>query len=308
MNTSVTPVFAVRTADYRYPDGTYALRGVNFAARAGDALAVLGANGSGKSTLLRLLDGLAVATEGEVVAFGERLEPRRLENENWAYSFRRRVGFVFQNADAQLFCATVGDELRFGPVQLGWPQDRVEKRARELAMLFELEGLLDRPPHRLSGGEKRRVALAAVMAVDPEVLLLDEPTGGLDPRSQEWLADFLARLRDEGRTLVVATHDLELAARVARRALVLDEGHRVAADGAVGAVLTDRKLLLAVNLIHEHFHRHDGGVVHAHEHAHGGEHEHEHEHEHDREHEHQREDDHHLHQREHGHDDREQAF
>lgn len=277
------PVFSLRSVGFRYPDGTWALRETTLAVNGGDALAVLGANGSGKSTLLRLLDGLAVATEGEVAAFGERLEPRRLENERWAYGFRRRVGLVFQNADAQLFCATVGDELRFGPVQLGWPRERVEKRAGELAELFELTGLLDRPPHRLSGGEKRRVALAAVMSVDPEVLLLDEPTGGLDPRSQEWLAQFLARLHGEGRTLVVATHDLELTARLATRAVVLDEEHRVAAVGTAESILSNRELLMAVNLIHHHPHRH-GAFIHTHEHVHGGKHAHEHDDERDDEH------------------------
>ena len=246
----------------------FRLAGVGYAYAAGvEALAVLGANGSGKSTLLKVLAGLAEPTSGTVEAFGRRIDDGGLGDEAVAQRFRRRVGMVFQSADAQLFSPTVRDEVAFGPLHLGLSRDEVAGRVGDTLEMLGLRGLAERAPYNLSGGEKKKVALACVLSINPEVLLLDEPTNGLDPRTQEWLIELLGQLHLAGKTIVLATHQLDVLGRLADRALVLGEDHRPAADGPLAAVLADRELLLSVNLIHEHAHHH-GELLHSHSHAH----------------------------------------
>jgi cobalt/nickel transport system ATP-binding protein len=228
---------------------------------------VLGANGSGKSTLLKVLGGLVEPTSGTVEAFGARIDDDGLGDEAVAQRFRRRVGMVFQSADAQLFSPTVRDEVAFGPLHLGLPRDEIHARVDDTLRMLGLVELAERAPYNLSGGEKKKVALASVLSINPEVLLLDEPTNGLDPRTQEWLIELLGQLHLAGKTIVLATHQLDVLGRLADRALVLGEDHRPAADGPLAAVLADRELLLSVNLIHEHAHHH-GALLHSHPHAH----------------------------------------
>jgi len=228
----------------------------------------VGANGSGKSTLLKMLDGLVFPTSGAISAFGAPLTADALEDPAYRRDFRSRVGFVFQEADVQLFCSDAYDELAFGPLQLGLAREEVERRVREAAQQLRIEQVLDRPPYTLSGGEKKRVAIASVLTMQPHVLLLDEPTNALDPRSQVWLLDVLEEWKQEGRTVVMATHDLSAAAESADRIVVLSEDHTIVADGTPEEVLAQRELLLSVNLIHEHTHRH-ASTAHKHAHAHG---------------------------------------
>jgi cobalt/nickel transport system ATP-binding protein len=260
-------VFALDSVSFSYPDGVPALRDVSLRIGAGERVALLGANGSGKSTLLRLLAGLAQPDGGELRAFGAPLTAEVLKDEGQAQAFRRRVGVVFQSADVQLFNPTVRDEVAFGPLHLGLEPREVERRITDMLRLLDLEELAERAPYKLSGGEKKRVALAAVLACDPEVLLFDEPTAGLDPRTQDWLIELLQRLHAAGKTLVLATHQLADLARLADRAVVLAEDHTVAADRSLSELFADRELLLRVNLIHEHAHYH-GALLHAHPHGH----------------------------------------
>lgn len=262
----------IDAVSYDYPDGTAALRGVSFAVSAGERIALLGANGCGKSTLLKLLNALVFPTAGEIRAFGRALTDSALLDGAW---FRSRVGLVFQNSDAQLFSSSVREELAFGPLHLGLPVEEVERRIDDIARLLGIAGLLDRPPFRLSGGEKRKVAIACTLTLNPDVLLMDEPTSGLDPRSQQWLLETASRLAAAGKTLVTATHDLASVPILADRAVVIAEDHTLAADGPVGTVLADLRLLLSVNLIHTHTHRH-GDLIHSHPHFHDAAHEHEH--------------------------------
>ena len=242
-----------------------ALRGVSLGVRKGGCLAVIGASGAGKTTLLKVLAGLLEPAEGEVDFLGRPLQGYWLQRAN-AGRFRAMVGLVFPEADVQLFCPTVQEEVAFGPLQLGLEAAEVSRRVRDTMEMLGISTLGPRQPHRLSTGEKKKVQLAAVLAVNPSVVLLDEPTFGLDPRTQVWLLELLLRLRSSGRTFVLATHDLSLVEDMAERALVLGEDHRVAAEGPVQEVLRDRGLLLRVNLIHEHAHRH-GTVVHTHSHG-----------------------------------------
>ncbi len=260
-------VFRLQDVGYAYADGTVALERVDLEIRRGEAVALLGANGSGKSTLLRLLAALDVPTRGRLEAFGEPVTARRIRDPGWNARFRRRVGLVFQDAEVQLFLPTVGDEVRFGPAQLGLPEAEVAARAVRALERMDVVGLVPRSPHRLSVGERKRVAIATVLSLDPEVWLLDEPTGGLDPRTHGAVVDLLLELAARGRTLVVATHDLEIADVVARRAVVLGEDHRVLADRPAAEVLDDGSLLLRANLVHRHRHRH-GREEHAHPHRH----------------------------------------
>ncbi|MHB1389741.1 MAG: energy-coupling factor ABC transporter ATP-binding protein [Thermoleophilia bacterium] len=259
-------IFAVNAVHYEYEDAT-ALADVNLAINSGESVALLGANGSGKSTLLKMLDGLIFPTAGGIEAFGAELSEAALRDEGFSQAFRRRVGFVFQNSDAQLFSPTVRDEIAFGPLHLGLPAAEVEKRTSDMLHILGLEHLRERPPYHLSGGEKKKVALASVLAIGPEVLLFDEPTAGLDPKTESFLSRLILQLTAAGKTIVTATQDLRLAAAIAGRVIVLGEDHRVAGEGPTAAILEDRELLLRANLIHDHPHRHDG-IEHFHPHSH----------------------------------------
>lgn len=261
------PIFQLSAVGYRYSRDFTALAGIDLEVRGGESVALLGANGCGKSTLLKLLNGLVFPTSGTLRAYGEPLSEERLETDAYRRFFRSRVGFVFQNPDVQLFSPTVFDELAFGPLQLDLPEEETAARVEELLQLLGLRGVRDRSPHQLSGGEKKKVAIASVLAMNPEVLLLDEPTGGLDPRTQRWLVELIAELSLAGKTIVTATHDLSMVGEIASRAIVLNEEHRIVAQGGTAAILGDLDLLLAANLIserpythtHIHYpwHRHD---------------------------------------------------
>lgn len=267
----MTPEFELIGVSHAYRAGVDALGGIDFTIARGQQVAIVGANGSGKSTLLKMLDGLVFAKTGTVRFDGRPLTEEALEEPDFRRDFRCRVGFVFQDADVQLFCNTVFDELAFGPLQLGLAPEEVRSRVAEEAAALRIEPLLDRAPYTLSGGEKKRVAIASVLTMRPQVLLMDEPTNALDPRSQVWLLEVLDEFRRAGRTVVIATHDLSAASESCDRMIVLSEEHRIVADGTPEEVLAQRDLLLQVNLIHEHAHRH-GEAGHMHPHAHSHEH------------------------------------
>ncbi len=257
-------VYALEGVGFSYGD-VAALRDASFSVRGGESLAVLGANGSGKSTLLKILNGLIFPSVGRVEFMGRPLTESALSGGFRGY-FRERVGFVFPEPDVQLFCPTVFEEVAFGPLQLDLGEEEARKRVAELLEMTGLSGLKDRPPYTLSGGEKKKVAIASVLSINPDVLLLDEPTNGLDPRTQVWLFEILSGLKSLGKTFVIATHDLSLAEDFAERVIVIDESHTIAADGPAHAILRDKDLLLRANIIHEHTHRH-GDLVHVHSHG-----------------------------------------
>lgn len=260
-------VFDVQNVVYRYNTEVTALRGLSLQVARGERIAILGANGSGKSTLLRLLDGLYFPESGSITAFGEPLTEERLQDDTFAFAFRRRVALVFQNPDVQLFSPTVFDEVAFGPLQLRWPKDDIRRKVNETLDLLEITHLKDRSPHRLSGGEKKRVALASVLVLDPEVLLMDEPTAALDPKSQSMVVDFLIGWSGGAKTVITATHDLDIVSEIADRCYVFRQGLSVA-EGTPDQVLGNQELLESSNLIHAHRHAHAGGEMHAHAHFH----------------------------------------
>jgi len=260
------PVFELSDVAYAY-QSVVALHGVTLRVHAGQRVALLGANGSGKSTLLRLLDALCFPRQGTIRAFGQPLTEERLQHDTINYEFRRRVGLVFQNPDIQLFNPTVFDELAFGPLQLGWPRDRIRRCVEEILDRFSIGHLKDRPPHRLSGGEKKRVALASVLILEPDVLLLDEPTAALDPKSQSAVVQFLMECRNTGQTVITATHDLGIVEHIADHGFVLAEG-RLVEEGPIASLLQNVAMLQRTHLSHGHWHAHPDGHVHAHYHLH----------------------------------------
>jgi cobalt/nickel transport system ATP-binding protein len=239
---------------YRYLDRFVALDGVSLRVARGEKVALLGANGCGKSTLLKMLDGLIFPDAGTFHAFGSEVTERTLEDEQLSQGFRSRVGFVFQNSDAQVFSPTVRDEIAFGPLNMGLDRVEVERRIDDTLALLEIDALAERAPYQLSGGQKKRVAIASVLVMNPEVLIFDEPTAGLDPRTQSWLVELIVELNAAGKTIVVATHDLDALEDLADRCVVLSQDHRVAADGPTARILADEDLLVAVNLVHRHAH------------------------------------------------------
>jgi cobalt/nickel transport system ATP-binding protein len=253
--------FEAEEVSYEY-ERVPALRGLSLRIKAGERIALLGANGSGKSTLLRLLDGLHFACAGTLRFRGAALSEAAMESDAFAFEFRRKVGLVFQNPEIQLFNPTVFDEVAFGPLQLGWPREEILDRVHATLEWIGAEHLKDRAPYRLSGGEQKRVAIASVIVLDPDVLLLDEPTSMLDPRSQSQVIELLENWNNGKKTIITATHQLEILGEIAGRAVVLEHG-AVVADAPPAEVLANGEVLESANLIHSHRHQH-GGVPHKH--------------------------------------------
>jgi cobalt/nickel transport system ATP-binding protein len=256
------PLFVLENVKYRYAEAE-ALNGVSLPIYPGQRLALVGANGSGKSTLLRILDALLFPASGSIRFHGDTLTEDRFADDDFAYSFRKQVGFVFQNSDAQLFCATAFEEVAFGLLQLQIHQAEVSDRVRNALARLDIGHLSSRPPHRLSGGEKKKVALASVLVLEPDVLLLDEPTAGLDPRSQTQLIEILDGWKDPAKTIVTATHDLHMLEDLAETCAVLEHGCLIA-SGPPAQILEDRGLLERANLIHAH---RQARAPHAHSHV-----------------------------------------
>ena len=251
---SIEPIFEVKGMSFAYEGKQVALENINFTVQAGECLVILGANGCGKSTLLKILDGLYYPTQGSITAFGKRFTEDALRNDEYNFAFRRRVGLVFQDTDVQLFSPSVLDELAFAPLQLGISREEVSRRVDWALQTLRIEKLRDRAPHHLSGGEKRRVALASLLTLQPEVWLMDEPTTGLDPRSQSWLIEFILEQRQQGKTVIIATHDLGIVEEIATKIYVFSEEHQIVASGTPEEILSDHDLLHRCNLAHFHAH------------------------------------------------------
>lgn len=266
-------IFEAINLNYDYPGKIPALHQINFGIGQGEIVGLVGANGTGKSTLLKLMDGLIFPHSGDLKAFGNCLSEKLLKNPSFTSEFRRRVGLVFQDADVQLFSSTVWEEVTFGPLQLGISRNEAASRGQEALELLNIVHLRERSPHLLSGGEKKKVSLASVLSLHPQVLLLDEPTTGLDPQSQGNLIDFLIQYADKEKTVIFSTQDLDIVEEIASRVLVIGASHSIVADCKPEDFLSDHDFLLRTNLIHVHSHRHKE-LVHRHEHLHEHGHEH----------------------------------
>ncbi len=261
------PILEVSDVHYAYGRDIPALGGVSFSVFPCERVAILGANGCGKTTLLKLLGGLIFPQKGSYRAFDREITDDLLARDPFGMFFRKEIGILFQNADAQLFNATVEDEIAFGPLQLNGTPEAVDQEVMKAMNAFGVRGLSGRPPFALSGGEKKKVALASVMVMDPQVLLLDEPTAGLDPRSSRTLVDLILEAARRGKTVVTATNDLHIVPEIASRVIIFGEDRRILASGKLEEILTDRQTLLSANLVHFHRHAH-GDLWHEHEHEH----------------------------------------
>ncbi len=254
--------FELNGLRFNYPDGVLGVEIEHLGIRRGCCTILLGANGSGKSTLLKILDGLLYPQEGELTAFGEHVTERRLDTKEFQRRFRSRVGFVFQDADIQCFSPTVRDELAFGPLQRGLAGKDIDLIVQEALSTLRIESIADRYPYRLSGGEKKRVAIASVLTMDPEVYLLDEPTANLDPATEGILIDLLAGFAERGKTVVAATQDLMLARHIGDRAVILGPDRQLAAEGEITGLLDRSELLARAGLAHYHRHPHRKASAH----------------------------------------------
>jgi cobalt/nickel transport system ATP-binding protein len=231
-------------------DGEFVLKDINLKVEKGERIVVLGINGSGKSTLLKLLNALLFPTKGTYLYKGKNIEKNAFKDKNFIKAFRKEVVLLFQNPDAMLFNPTVYDEIAFGLRQLGFWEKVVKDRVLYWAEIFGLTQYLNKPPFILSGGQKQKLCLACLLVLKPEVLLLDEPTANLDPKSTGWLIDFLNELK--GITTITSTHNLSLAPELGNRLIVLREGGSIIYDGEAEAFLKDQEKLIKAGLVHKH--------------------------------------------------------
>jgi cobalt/nickel transport system ATP-binding protein len=258
--------FQLTNVGYQYPGGVPALQQINLEIPDRTRIAVVGENGSGKSTLMKLLDALYFPQSGTLTFQGVPLTQKKMEEDGYAYEFRKKVAFLFQDPESQLFSASVWEEVCYAPLQLKWEPDRIRASAESILRQFGIEHLQDRPPFRLSIGEKKKVALASVLILDPEVLLLDEPVAALDPRTQSLLLELIHTWSGNGKTIITSTHDLSILKEISDLVYVLQKG-RIVHSSPPAELLENQELLEECNLIHAHTHKHLD-IEHVHPHTH----------------------------------------
>lgn len=260
-------VYELNKVSFHYPFEEPVLKDISLQIKGGEKICILGANGCGKSTLLKILCGLHFPQEGSFKAFGKLVSEDVLLDKQLSKEYHKKVGFIFQNSDVQLFNSTVRDEIAFGPLQLNMSIEEVNTRVEDVLNMLNIQHLKNKTPFKLSGGEKKKVGIASILVMNPEVLILDEPTNGLDPKTQRWLVELLINLNSAGKTIITSTHNLELVQEISDRAIVFSEEHNIAMDDDIDKVLEEIELLKKVNLVDEFYHMHgDHGHTHYHMH------------------------------------------
>ena len=234
---------SVKNLSYTYPDGTRALKNVNMEIFKGEKVAIMGPNGAGKSTLFSHFNGLTEPTSGYLELDGKKME----YDKKTLLEIRQKVGIVFQDPNDQLFAPTVKEDVAFGPMNLGLSYEEVEKRVDEALTLVGMEKFKDKTPHHLSGGQQKRVAIAGIIAMKPEIMILDEPTAGLDPQGVDKVLDILNNLNKEGMTIVISSHDIEMVNGFAEKIFVLNEGE-ILASGDKNEIFSNKELLKEAHL------------------------------------------------------------
>jgi len=250
------PIFSLTGVSYSYPGNIPALCNLDLSINASDRVAIIGANGTGKSTLLTMLDALIFPDTGVARFSGQAMTRHSMDDAQTQRTFRTKVGFVFQNPDIQLFCPTVKEDIVFGPLQLGIPKNESLSRLEIVVECLKIRHLLERSPHQLSVGEKKKAAIASVLVIEPEVLLFDEPTAGLDPQTTRDIIAVLNDAHKKGRTVVMATHDLHIVEEIADVIHVFGNNRSIIRSGKPEEILADREFLQENNLVHVHVHRH----------------------------------------------------
>ena len=222
------PIIECNNLCYAYVN-YIALRQVTFTVSAGETVVLQGPNGCGKSTLLKLLNGLLFPAEGTFRFQGKDITEKTLKDKRFAKEFHQKVGFIFQDSSLQLFTGSVEEEIAFGPRQMGLSEEAVTQRVNDVLQLTGLTALRDRAPYHLSGGEKKKTAIACILSMNPEVLVLDEPLAGLDTKTQQWLVSFLKELQSAGKTLIISTHNNALAEELGHRFIRMNDNHTIEA-------------------------------------------------------------------------------
>lgn len=238
-----------KNSSFTYDKNIPALKDITLHFDEGESVALIGPNGSGKSTFLKLLSGLITPDRGSFCFEGEEITSKKMQDNIFSKAFHKKVGFVFQNSDAQLFCPDVYDEIAFGPRQMGMNEAEVKRRVNDTIKLLKIEDLVGRQPYHLSGGEKKKVAMASVIVLNPEVLILDEPMNGLDPKAKRFLRDFLIALNKSGKTILCSTHDFSYVEGVFKRAVVFSNDHTIIRDGNYDEIMKDIDFLKENNII-----------------------------------------------------------
>jgi cobalt/nickel transport system ATP-binding protein len=260
-------IITLKNIGYSYYGKIPALKNISFSVKKGEMFSIIGLNGSGKSTLLHIINALIFPDSGDLLFDGNAITEKSMKEKDSGIQFRQRVGYIFQNSDIQLFCPTVFDELLFGPLQLNLPSEIAHERAEQTLSYLGIGYLKDRPVYMLSGGEKKRVAIASVLTMNPDVLLVDEPLSNLDPKTQTFFIELLHELNQAGKTIIFTTHQLDLIDHLEPRVAVLSDDHSIRKTGTASEILSDEELLISVNLIHAHSHKH-GDKEHMHYHSH----------------------------------------
>ena len=234
---------SIKNLNYTYPDGTHALKNVNMEILKGQKVAIMGPNGAGKSTLFSHLNGLTEPTSGHIELDGKVMK----YDKKTLLEVRQKVGIVFQDPNDQLFAPTVKEDVAFGPMNLGLSYEEVEKRVNEALELVGMEKFRDKTPHHLSGGQQKRVAIAGIVAMRPEIMILDEPTAGLDPEGVDKVLNILNDLNNEGMSIVISSHDIEMVNGFAEKIFVLNEGE-ILASGDKHDIFSNKELLKTAHL------------------------------------------------------------
>jgi cobalt/nickel transport system ATP-binding protein len=266
-------IILLKNIDYSYYGKIPALKNINLSVKKGEMFSIIGLNGSGKSTLLHIINALIFPDSGEVFFQGNPVTEKSVLDNSTGMPLRQSMGYIFQNPDIQLFCPTVFDELLFGPLQLNLPLETAQERAEQTLSYLGIGYLKDRSVYMLSGGEKKKVAIASVLTMNPDVLLIDEPLSSLDPKTQTFFIELLLELNHAGKTIIFTTHQLDLIEHLQPRVVVLSDEHTIRKTGSASEILSDEELLISVNLIHQHIHKH-GTEEHIHYHSHYAFHKH----------------------------------
>lgn len=222
----MTPIINLSHINYNYEEVS-ALNDISLEIYAGELIFFTGPNGCGKSTLFKLLNGLIFPTKGEYYFDNKKIDKNTLQDNMFAKNFHKRIGYIFQNPDVQLFNATVYDEIAFGPRQMNLDEEIIHQRINELLIYLNIQHLQDRPPYHLSGGEQKKVALAAILALNPDILMIDEPLNGLDNKTRQWFKDFLIDFIKANKTILISTHEQELLSLPHSRIIKFNDKHTI---------------------------------------------------------------------------------
>lgn len=222
----MTPIINLSHISYNYEEVS-ALNDISLEIYAGELIFFTGPNGCGKSTLFKLLNGLIFPTKGEYYFDNKKIDKNTLQDNIFAKNFHKRIGYIFQNPDVQLFNATVYDEIAFGPRQMNLDEEIIHQRVNELLIYLNIQHLQDRPPYHLSGGEQKKVALAAILALNPDVLMIDEPLNGLDNKTRQWFKEFLINFIKANKSILISTHEQELLSLPHSRIIKFNDEHTI---------------------------------------------------------------------------------